>query len=72
MQNIFKKLSNLCSVKSIVTLIATIVFAILSLRESVTSKDFMSIFIMIIGFYFGTQSQKVQDAIEIKGSDDEP
>lgn len=72
MENIFKKLSNLCSVKSIVTLIATIVFAILSLRESVTSKDFMSIFIMIIGFYFGTQSQKVQDAIEIKGSDDEP
>lgn len=72
MQNIFKKLSNLCSVKSIVTLIATIVFAILSLRESVTSKDFMSIFIMIIGFYFGTQSQKVQDAIETKGSDDEP
>lgn len=71
MQNIFKKLSNLCSVKSIVTLIATIVFAILSLRESVTSKDFMSIFIMIIGFYFGTQSQKVQDAIEVKGSDDE-
>ena len=72
MENIFKKLSNLCSVKSIVTLIATIVFAILSLRESVTSKDFMSIFIMIIGFYFGTQSQKVQDAIEIKGRDDEP
>ena len=72
MENIFKKLSNLCSVKSIVTLIATIVFAILSLRESVTSKDFMSIFIMIIGFYFGTQSQKVQDAIEIKGSDDKP
>lgn len=71
MQNIFKKLSNLFSVKSIVTLIATIVFAILSLRESVTSKDFMSIFIMIIGFYFGTQSQKVQDAIEVKGSDDE-
>ena len=28
------------------------------------SQDFMTIYAVIIAFYFGTQSQKVQDAIE--------
>lgn len=48
----------LLSVKSVVTIASTAVFAVLSLRGSISSKDFLSIFIMIIGFYFGTQSRK--------------
>lgn len=71
MDRIIKRLSNLLSVKSMVTIIATIVFAVLSARGDISSKDFMSIFIMIIGFYFGAQSQKVQDAIDSKAQDDE-
>lgn len=71
MDRIIKRLSNLLSVKSMVTIIATIVFALLSARGDISSKDFMSIFIMIIGFYFGAQSQKVQDAIDSKAQDDE-
>lgn len=71
MDRIIKRLSNLLSVKSMVTIIATIVFAVLSVRGDISSKDFMSIFIMIIGFYFGAQSQKVQDAIDSKAQDDE-
>lgn len=71
MDRIIKRLSNLLSVKSMVTIIATIVFALLSVRGDISSKDFMSIFIMIIGFYFGAQSQKVQDAIDSKAQDDE-
>lgn len=71
MDRIIKRLSNLLSVKSMVTLVATIVFAVLSARGDISSKDFMSIFIMIIGFYFGAQSQKVQDAIDSKAQDDE-
>lgn len=71
MDKIIKRLSNLLSVKSMVTLVATIVFALLSVRGDISSKDFMSIFIMIIGFYFGAQSQKVQDAIDSKAQDDE-
>lgn len=64
LNKILKRLGNLLSVKSLVTIAATIVFAVLSLRETISSKDFMSIFIMIIGFYFGTQSQKNQDALD--------
>lgn len=71
MDRIIKRLSNLLSVKSMVTIITTIVFALLSVRGDISSKDFMSIFIMIIGFYFGAQSQKVQDAIDSKAREDE-
>ena len=71
MDRIIKRLSNLLSVKSMVTLVATIVFAVLSVRGDISSKDFMSIFIMISGFYFGAQSKKVQDAIDSKAQDDE-
>ena len=64
MENIKKRLGNLLSVKSLVTLALTIVFAILSLRGDITGKDFLTIFLTVITFYFGTQSQKAQDAID--------
>lgn len=31
------------------------------------SQDFMTIYAVIIAFYFGTQSQKTQDAIDSAG-----
>lgn len=63
MNNIFlKRLTNLLSVKSIVTLILTGVFAYMAVKGTV-SQDFMTIYMAIIAFYFGTQSQKIQDAI---------
>lgn len=64
MENIKKRLGNLLSVKSIVTLGLTIIFAVLALRGDITGKDFLTIFLTVITFYFGTQSQKVQDVIE--------
>lgn len=48
----------LMSVKSIVTLALTAVFTVLSLRGAVTGQDFLSVFLMVISFYFGTQSGK--------------
>lgn len=59
---IAKRFSNLLSVKSIVTLVLTCVFAYQSITGTI-SQDFMTIYAVIIAFYFGTQSQKVQDAI---------
>lgn len=52
-----KRLGNLASVKSIVTLVLTAVFAYLSCSGGV-SQEFMSIYTMIMGFYFGTQATK--------------
>ena len=57
--NIITRISNLITIKSIVTLIMTIVFAVLSLRGVVSPEVFISVFTVIIGFYFGTQ--KVDD-----------
>lgn len=63
MNNIMmKRVANLLSVKSIVTLVLTVVFAYQSITGTI-SQDFMTIYAVIIAFYFGTQSQKVQDAI---------
>lgn len=64
MSNVFqKRLATLLSVKSIVTLILTCVFAYMAITGTI-SQDFMTIYAVIIAFYFGTQSQKVQDAIQ--------
>lgn len=57
--SLFTRVANLITIKSIVTLIMTVVFAILSLRGVVSPEVFISVFTVIIGFYFGTQ--KVDD-----------
>ena len=64
-QTILKRLGNLLSVKSLVTLVLTGVFAYMAIK-GVISQDFMTIYAVIIAFYFGTQSQKVQDAVDSK------
>ena len=58
-----KRLGNLLSVKSLVTLVLTGVFAWMAVKGTI-SQDFMTIYAVIIAFYFGTQSQKVQDTVE--------
>lgn len=61
-ETIIKRLGTLLSVKSIVTLVLTGVFAFLAITGQI-AQDFMTIYAVIIAFYFGTQSQKVQDAV---------
>lgn len=61
-ERVLKRLAALLSVKSIVTLTLTAVFARMAVTGQI-SQDFMTIYAVIIAFYFGTQSQKVQDAL---------
>jgi hypothetical protein len=53
-----ERLAKLLSVKSIVTLILTLVFAYLSIVGTITGQDFMTVFAVVIAFYYGTQSEK--------------
>ena len=53
-----ERLNKLLTVKSIVTIISSIVFAVLSLKGVINSEQFLMIFTTIIAFYFGTQSNK--------------
>lgn len=62
-ETVNKRVGNLLSVKSLVTLTLTAVFAVMALKESI-SQDFMTVYAVVIAFYFGTQSQKVQEALD--------
>ena len=62
-EKLLKRAANLLSVKSLVTLVLTGVFAWMAVDGTI-SQDFMTIYAVIIAFYFGTQSQKVQDTVE--------
>lgn len=59
-----KRLANLLSVKSLVTLVLTAVFAYMAVNEKI-SQDFMTVYAVVIAFYFGTQSQKMQDVVDV-------
>ena len=58
MENLKKRLSNLLTVKSIVTVALTAVFSVLALRGTISGTEFLTIFTVVIGFYFGTQRVK--------------
>ena len=67
-ETILKRLGALMSVKSLVTLTLTGVFAFMACTNQI-SQDFMTIYAVIIAFYFGTQSQKLQDTIDGGGEE---
>lgn len=50
-----ERLQKLLTVKSIVTILLTLVVVILALKGEFDIKD---IYLIIIGFYFGTQATK--------------
>lgn len=58
MKELVTKLTKLIDVKSIMTLSLTIGFLILVANKLIDGREFMSIYTMIVGFYFGTQSNK--------------
>lgn len=49
---ILEKLAKLINVKTIITLLLAIVFSILTLSGVITGTDFMTIFVMVITYYF--------------------
>ena len=59
------RLGKLLAVKSIVTVILTVVFAYLAVCGQVTTEQFLTVFTVVIAFYFGTQAEKrAQQAVE--------
>ncbi len=70
METIIKRLGNLLSVKSLVTLVLTVVFAYQAVVGNI-SQDFMIVYTVIVSFYFGNQSQKVQNLLDRSALDGE-
>ena len=55
---IWENLANLIKVKTIVTMVVSGVFAVLSLQGKISPDNVMVIVSMVISFYFGTQHEK--------------
>lgn len=53
-----ERLTKLLTVKSIVTIVLTAVFAYLAVLGKVGIDQFLTVFTVIIAFYFGTQAEK--------------
>ena len=58
MEQLYKRLGNLLAIKSMVTLILTAVFAWLTCSGGVSADQFLTVFTVVIAFYFGTQAEK--------------
>ena len=70
MKNKTSMLASFLSVKSIVTIILTVVFSILSVSDRISGEQFLTIFSVVIAFYFGTQYQKGEQERQ-KGGEEE-
>ena len=58
MDEFLKVRANLLKVKSLVTIILTVTFAVLAFQGHMETKDFYSVIVMVLTFYFGAQSVK--------------
>lgn len=54
MELLKKRLANLLSVKSLVTICLTVTFCVLTVQTKV-AQEFNTVYLMVIAFYFGTQ-----------------
>ena len=55
-KSIIERLTRLLSVKSIVTITMTAVFAALCVQGRLSGQEFLTVFTTVIAFYFGTQA----------------
>lgn len=58
MELLKKRLANLLCVKSIVTITLTGVFAFMTVTGGVSADQFLTVFTVVIAFYFGVQAEK--------------
>lgn len=53
-----ERLDKLLTVKSIVTLILALVFCVITLKGTISGQEFLTVFSVVIAFYYGTQAAK--------------
>ena len=53
----------LLGIKSLVTILLTVVFCYLAVIGRLSASDFQTVFIMVVTFYFGTQYQRAKTEI---------
>ncbi len=58
---------NLLTVKSIVTILLTAIFAYLAVVGRISGEQFLTVYSVIVAFYFGTQYQKGKEDANDEG-----
>lgn len=56
--NLKERAARLLCVKSIVTVLLTLVFCWLAMNGNISEQQFMTVFTVVIAFYYGTQAMK--------------
>lgn len=64
MEELWKRIAKLIDVKSIISIATTFVFCYLALSKYLAPEIFISVYSIIIGFYFGTQYSKVKSTLD--------
>lgn len=59
-----EQITKLLSVKSLITLILTVLFFCLAIQGALKASDVLTIYTVVISFYFGTQHEKRVQAEE--------
>lgn len=57
-----ERLDKLLTVKSIVTLLLALVFCAITLKGTISGQEFLTVFSVVIAFYYGTQAAKKETA----------
>ena len=65
MKNILQNLAGLIKVKTLVTLVVLVIFAVLALRGDISPDNVMIVTSMVVSFYFGTQHEKKAKESEV-------
>ena len=68
MKKIVENIASLIKVKTLVTVVVIVVFAILAMRGVINSESVMYIVTSVIAFYFGTQHESNAAKIDSKFS----
>lgn len=58
MKEILNSIAKLLKVKTLVTIVVMVLFAVEVVRDNISSEYLNNVVIMVIAFYFGTQSEK--------------
>lgn len=71
MMTILKRIAKLVDVKSIVTFVLTAVFAYLSIKGTISGEQFLTIYTVVISFFFGVKVGKQEAKDEMEKPNDE-
>lgn len=69
---IIKRIAKLIDVKSLTTMCLTVVFSYLSIKGVITGEQFLTIYSVIISFFFGVKVGKAEKEDELKDETEKP